>query len=138
MARSPTPPPRHCDDDTDSDPTPRASQRNPPINYDRPPPTTAPPRTEDAPHHYSDDDLEEQERRSRESRPFLKHAPPPQDEENPIRDSSPVSHVIGRSERREGLNLADWTECFGIWLLLTFVVFVFSGAAAMIRILATQ
>jgi hypothetical protein len=36
------------------------------------------------------------------------------------------------------MNLDDWTECVGIWLLFCLVVFAVSGAAAVIWILATQ
>jgi hypothetical protein len=124
----------------DSDPTPRASRYNPPAAHKAPPPRVNFARVDDAPLQYSDDDFGEQERRWRESRPLIRHVPPPLDQQSDHTESDAIQTLRALERRRrtssgDDINLDDWVEWIGVWLLACMVVLAVTGAAAMIWIL---
>jgi hypothetical protein len=128
----------------DSDPTPRASRHNLTMIYNPPQSKRATSRSDDAPLHYFDDEFEEQERRWRESRPLLRHVPPPLDEEGEQAEQDDsvqnlrISRYNRRSGNREDINLNDWVGWISIWLLTCLAVVVVGTAGVLIWILVTQ
>jgi hypothetical protein len=88
----------------------------------------------------------------RDSRPQLRHIPPPPGSENDSseEDSESVEIVraygrqIGSTEsednesRWKDIDLNDWSTCISVWLLTALVIAVVSFAAAIVWILVTQ
>ncbi|KAF1921879.1 hypothetical protein BDU57DRAFT_65078 [Ampelomyces quisqualis] len=140
MAGPRTPPPLQSDStstNTDSNATPRPKRQTLRVTLRPPPPHR---RSSSEPLYHDNDGFEEQEQLWREHRPPLPHAPPARDEENGLseRDKTRREREEDEWRRREDVDLDDWTEWIGIWLLTCMVMMALAGAAAVLWILVTQ
>jgi hypothetical protein len=99
-----------------------------------------------------DSHYDESEQQWRDSRPQLRHIPPPSGSENDSseEDGESVETVRAYARHNEStdsednesrwkdIDLNEWSACISVWLLTALVIAVVSFAAAIVWILVTQ